>query len=665
MIEQALKYHSLGFRVIPTGSDKRPLCKWKQYRERQTSDDVKQIFSIEGAKGMAVLTGIDGLECIDIDTKYDVKGRLFSRYISYIEKFESVNVSDLVIQATPSGGWHFFYRCEYNDGNRKLARRPATHQELLAANTEQDRKEKELQKDNPSAKLKRFTNLEQLPSVLIETRGVGGYVLIDPSPGYQIQEGKRLSDIPNLSIEQRAVLINSAVAMNELITESELSHIDREVNQQIKKTKEKYKNPDMVTCWDAYNESNDFLGCLRGFGWQEIPSMETNDRIYFTRPGKQFGLSADFHKDKKLFKCWSTSTIFEDQKAYTPFSVFALLEHNGNSKEAARELYRLGFGDRFVKDNGEVVDIAKPKEKNKIYKFDLGNPPLMAPHSLSVVLDGVEYPIAGEGNIVCFVGKEKAGKTTIIACPIASALDEASEKLGFKLDLKGKDILFIDTEQPVNNFYKTQKFIHSLARKTQNVGSYSAYSLREYSVQERIAWIDTYLKGKENIGLIIIDGCVDLCTDFNSVEASTETVQQLMTWTEQTGAMLFTALHLTKEMGYMKGHLGSILSAKCDSTIGIDRNLENQVGTVRCRLSRGFEPFPPFEFRNTKDRVPIFANSGFDVLGRPVDYFENQSLSNSAKYVSVEQQIAYEAADDLMARIAAGIDKNNDEELPF
>ena len=71
MINEALKLSSLGLKVIPTDSQKRPLCKWKAYQDSQTTEDVKKLFS-QNVEGMALLTG-QGIEVIDVDCKYFLK----------------------------------------------------------------------------------------------------------------------------------------------------------------------------------------------------------------------------------------------------------------------------------------------------------------------------------------------------------------------------------------------------------------------------------------------------------------------------------------------------------------------------------------------------------------------------------------------------------------
>lgn len=50
--------------------------------------------------------------------------------------------------------------------------------------------------------------------------------------------------------------------------------------------------------------------------------------------------------DGKIFKMFTTNAHpFEEEKAYSPFAVYTLLEHNGDYAAAASELYKQGYGD--------------------------------------------------------------------------------------------------------------------------------------------------------------------------------------------------------------------------------------------------------------------------------------------------------------------------------
>src|SRR6185312_8991693 len=71
-------------------------------------------------------------------------------------------------------------------------------------------------------------------------------------------------------------------------------------------------------------------------------------KTVYRRPGKDEGTSGNFNKERKWFSVFSTSTIFDTQKAYLPYAVYAILEHGGNFTEAAKKLLDEGYGEKRV-----------------------------------------------------------------------------------------------------------------------------------------------------------------------------------------------------------------------------------------------------------------------------------------------------------------------------
>lgn len=86
-----------------------------------------------------------------------------------------------------------------------------------------------------------------------------------------------------------------------------------------------------------YNNSDDFLAILQNHGWKK--DNEFGRKIYFTRPGKNGGTSAEFDYDQNVFYVFSENGApFEANKGYNPFQVYAILEHQGNTKKARERL---------------------------------------------------------------------------------------------------------------------------------------------------------------------------------------------------------------------------------------------------------------------------------------------------------------------------------------
>jgi len=325
------------------------------------------------------------MEVIDIDLKYDISGDLYDRYTRLLNDNASGLYNRLMILKTPSGGYHWIYRCEEIQGNQKLARREATGDEL--------------------------TIKREKWKVLIETRGEGGYIASFPSDGYQVMQGK-FSEIPTISTSERDVILSCARTFDEEIKEV---HIPKST-----------MNVSGKTPWDDYNDREDGLSELYAHGWSEVKT--TSSRIYLKRAGDTTALhSGNYLIDRKLFKAFSSSTQFEPEKAYPPFGVYAILNHNGDFSSAAKALYREGYGEQKVKlspteqyekaweksKDDEDIDLAEfisDDEENDKYCDDTRSGKIERGLTTgSRELD--EYFVYKRGTLVMGVGHTNVGKT--------------------------------------------------------------------------------------------------------------------------------------------------------------------------------------------------------------------------------------------------------------
>jgi hypothetical protein len=322
----AYEYISKGICVIPTNENKIPCIEWKKYQDEIiTIEEAETGFEKPYAKTLAVVCGKSSknLEVIDIDTKYDLTGKLFENYIQDITDNDPELAASLLIIQTRSGGYHIYYHCDKIEGNQKLAQRPSSDDEV---------------KLNPGDKIK----------VLIETRGQGGYVVAPPSAGY-----KKITDnrIPTITAEQRDILLELARSYNEVVEPPKREYIPTNT------VKEFFTTP-----WDDYNNRGDIIGLLLQHGWVAV--KQTALRTYFRRPGKSKGISADYHHQLRLFKAFTTSSEFEVGHAYTHYGVFKILEAKGDSRLAAKTLLDRGYGEkRIYYGDKEERDIFKKKQE--------------------------------------------------------------------------------------------------------------------------------------------------------------------------------------------------------------------------------------------------------------------------------------------------------------
>lgn len=344
------KFIESGINVIGVDHMKRPIGAWKRYMT-----EMNKVSDIQ-ADGLGLICGaISGnMEVVDIDLKNDDTGTLYEDYVQSVMDVDPELIDKLMIIETPSGGYHWIYRCNTIDGNQKLAR-----------------------KENKE--------------VVIETRGEGGYIASIPMKGYKAVQG-RFSEISLITEEERDTLLSCARYFNEYI-------------EKVTTPKSTYNRHGVTkngeSSWDHYSRTTNCDEILDIAGWRRV--KEDNTRAYYKRPGDSTAShSGNYHKDKNLFTCFSSSTIFEPGKAYDSFGVYAMLMHNGDFSEAAKTLYNEGWGDRVerVETHTEYREGKQKPVSEEIKDMD----------DISEFLSDAEEDEAYLENV--FAGKEEMGLST-------------------------------------------------------------------------------------------------------------------------------------------------------------------------------------------------------------------------------------------------------------
>jgi hypothetical protein len=313
MLDVATAYLRAGLCVLPAiREEKRPaLAGWKQYRRRLPTERQLRAWFAEDVPVCVLAGAVSGsLEMID----FDQQGELFDRWKELVLTEAPGLVERLVIERSQSGGRHVVYRTTTPvPGNRKLAQRtvvvPTAEPVVIGGKTYVPR---------------RVGDHYEITITLIETRGEGGIFLCAPTPGYVFEQGS-FEAIPTLSETEQAVLIEAASSLTEVIP----------VPEQCRGGSSGSGRPG-----DDFNDRGDVREVLRRHGWQLVRGGENE---YWRRPGKGQGWSATL-KDRVLYVFSTNAAPFESERAYAPFSVFALLEHGGDFAAAAAALAAQGYG---------------------------------------------------------------------------------------------------------------------------------------------------------------------------------------------------------------------------------------------------------------------------------------------------------------------------------
>lgn len=580
----ATEYHAAGLKVIPfykrqDGSVTFP-PDYAKYRDEQTPDDIKNLFTTDSS-GIALLC-TDGIEAFDIDVKHDPKKIITSQFLenlaSSMEGSEAF--TRCVVQRTKSAGWHIIYRTANPEGNQKVTYRAESKE------------------------------------AVIETRGQGGLLFIAPSPGYEMKRGD-IKNIGTLTESERAIFFQCARELNE--------REEAEPAPPIVVNNTPISQPAGASPGDSYNAQHTVLETAERYGWTVVNRAGQTTRL--NKPGATH--KRDIHASivhtktgEERFYPFTTATAYDPEKCYSAFGMYAVEEHRGDFSAAAKELYSKGYGDRgalppAATSATEPAPEALPAIIAKITatRFDYGAEIKEEQAILHYLHERKLYKVGGFGQIGVLTGHEKSGKSFVLGC-IASAALGQKNILNFKFDLRGRKMVWFDTEQSQFFYQWTQKRIHDMAGKKQNLMNYRAYHLRKWTPAERIAAIEYLIYREENLGVVVIDGIVDLLNNYNDLPEVQAVVQRLMKWTDELNILLLSVLHVNKGDGKIRGHIGTEIKNKCDFAISVLKD-----GETNYRVSNPtgrHASFPSFEFSRDESGLPVYDSNEVQSNSFPV-----------------------------------------------
>ena len=316
------------FSIITVSDNKVPNFPWKKYQsEKIDSNTFIKNYEYKGGiikkdgdelpktDNFGIVTGFEDLECLDIDLKvFSTAPEQREFWDEFLQNLND-NILDFedkfVIYKTKNAGYHILYKTKRVAGNLKLAK------------------------------------LKGHKEAILETRGIGGYIFTYPDNKVS---KKSYFEIDYISDDDREILMSFS-KMYDYIDEKPIEPI---------KEKTDFVGGE-ITPWQDYNEkteiwdvvSNDF----------SIPRNGSKSKhIVIKRHGSTSPHSGYIFKDSGCMYLFSTGTIYPHEKLITPFIAYTYQYHNGDFKESAKELYKLGFGSRLKKEFPKVITIKEDKE---------------------------------------------------------------------------------------------------------------------------------------------------------------------------------------------------------------------------------------------------------------------------------------------------------------
>ena len=317
---------------IPANQSKRPDRSWAQYQVKApTLREVNEWWGNGRSQyGIALICGsVSGnLEMTELEGRA-THGATLTEILNHCDRLGIRHVWEFLTshngftEMSPTGGIHLLYRISDHPvpGNTKIARRPATAEELI---------------ERPGDTVK----------VLAETRGEGGYVITAPSPGGCHPSGEpwvRIAGeygvLPFITWEERCTLHQ---ALYDALDEMPSVLPPQQLPAALPSSPVGSSAAGALDLrpGDRWADTITFGELLSAKGW--VMSHRMGEEEYWVRPGKhpRDGHSATVnYKGSGLLYVFSTAVEgLEAETSYTKFGAYAYLFHNGDMKAAASEL---------------------------------------------------------------------------------------------------------------------------------------------------------------------------------------------------------------------------------------------------------------------------------------------------------------------------------------
>ena len=167
-------------------------------------------------------------------------------------------------------------------------------------------------------------------------------------------------------------------------------------------TPKKYSG-NSVPVWEQYDKTEEFIKVIEKHGWSYW--RKSGQSLIFTRPGKKCEKSAEynpcatwtdkdgvFHENVPLFRVWSSSAPPFEAKGYTPFNVYALLEHNDNKSAAAKSLLSKSTNNQFKISTPTKIPQKQKAVIQPAIKKELNADVITKPAQNEIVINADGYP---------------------------------------------------------------------------------------------------------------------------------------------------------------------------------------------------------------------------------------------------------------------------------
>ena len=171
-------------------------------------------------------------------------------------------------------------------------------------------------------------------------------------------------------------------------------------------------------------------------------------------------------------------------------------------------------------------------------------------------------------------------------------------------------MIVIDTEQNAPDYYTSQKQIYKQAAVETGIDPDNFYSfcLTDCRISERLEFVEYVMNKVGDVGVLVLDGIVDICEDYNDQKLSRKLIDHLKVLTAKHNTLFIPVLHNARSTGSARGHLGTELINKSKAVIKVAKEKDANYSVISFEYIRGSHEPPEFKFEHDQDGQLVITN---------------------------------------------------------
>lgn len=209
------------------------------------------------------------------------------------------------------------------------------------------------------------------------------------------------------------------------------------------------------------------------------------------------------------------------------------------------------------------------------------------------------HSILSTGNMLGLTANIGAGKSQICELFASYWINPEIAKYTIQCHHNNGKCLYVDTERTENDCFKGLLRIQTHTHFSQDDIMHKLIYKSGIAIEktsDKISYLHEILQQNKDIGLLIIDGILDLVTNPNDIAESNTLGQLLVSWANTYQLGIIYTLHGNRNdvSGKGKGHIGDVFQRKSESFLQLKKKKDIRILTTN---------FPNGKVRNGKDTL--------------------------------------------------------------